>query len=93
MGVYRTCIEPDEIKGNAHLKDIITGPFFPRIFLITYAVGSGNSLGGKSLQVVPARESSGNVFRVGIFLDFVRLTARTPRGGCIVRVVSQTELN
>ena len=27
------------------------------------------------------KEKSGNIFRVGIFLDFVRLNARTPHGG------------
>ena len=38
-------------------------------------------------------EKSGNIWRVGIFLDFVWLTTRTmhPRGGCIVRAGSQTK--
>ena len=34
---------------------------------------------------VPATEKSGNAFRVGIFLDFVRLATRMPRGAYVRR--------
>ena len=33
--------------------------------------------------VVLLAEKSGNVFRVGIFLDFASSTARAPRGACV----------
>ena len=36
-------------------------------------------------EVCLLTKKSGNVFRVGIFLDFVRLTTRTPHGACVRR--------
>ena len=41
----------------------------------------------------PLTNKGGNIFRVGVFLDYVRLTTRTPHGGCIVRAESQTKSN
>ena len=37
-----------------------------------------------------SRKESGNIFRVGMFRDYDRLTLRTPHGECIVRAGRQT---
>ena len=46
-------------------------------------------------RVYAITTKSGNIFSVGIFLDFVWLTtcAEGPHGGCIVRAGSQTKSN
>ena len=44
-------------------------------------VGVSALLGGVELGANLITKKSGNIFRVGIFLDFVRLTTRTPHGG------------
>ena len=79
MGVHRTCGEPDEIeltpmgvKLNG-TRRIRPGP--PRW-----------RRPRSRTRCLPA-EKSGNIFRVGIFLDFVRRsgTTRTPRGAYVRR--------
>ena len=46
-------------------------------------------LRAEAVLLVPAKKRAGNTFRVGIFLDFVSSSTRTPRWG--VRADEQTE--
>ena len=55
------------------------------------ARGQSTSLFACTIGV--AAKKCGNIFRVGIFLDFVSSSTRTPRWGCIVRADERTKPN